>query len=48
MLYSTVAVALWALEDVPVSPGLKLVVDAVLDGGVGPVTTNNPSWKPRM
>ncbi len=44
---STVAVVLWALENTPVSPSLKLVVDDVLDGGVGPVTSNNPRWEKR-
>ena len=46
-LNSTVAVALWALEDTAVSPSLDLVLDGVLDGGVGPVATNNPKWSPR-
>ncbi|TFK90360.1 glycoside hydrolase family 35 protein [Polyporus arcularius HHB13444] len=44
---NTVAVVLWALENTPVSPSLKLVVDDVLDGGVGPVTLNNPRWEKR-
>ncbi len=44
---STVAVVLWALQDTPVSASLKLVVDDVLDGGVGPVTLNNPRWEKR-
>ncbi|KAI0352573.1 hypothetical protein OH77DRAFT_1523159 [Trametes cingulata] len=44
---NTVAVALWALEDTPVSPTLELVVTEVLDGGVGPIHTNNPGWTPR-
>ncbi|OBZ71548.1 putative beta-galactosidase A [Grifola frondosa] len=44
---NTVAVALWALEDTPVSPTLELVVDGVLDGGVGPIGVNNPEWSPR-
>lgn len=44
---NTVAVALWVLDDVPVSPNLRLVVDEVLDGGVGPIASNNPGWSPR-
>ena len=45
--FSTVAVVLWALDETPVSPNLKLVVDEVLDGGVGAITLNNPVWKRR-
>ncbi|KAI0079138.1 hypothetical protein K474DRAFT_1592617 [Panus rudis PR-1116 ss-1] len=41
---NTVAVALWSLEDSQVSPTLRLVVDNVLEGGVGHVATNNPLW----
>lgn len=46
MLYprSTVAVAVWALNNTAVSPQLKLEVDAVLEGGVGPIALNNPGW----
>ncbi|TBU55766.1 glycoside hydrolase superfamily [Dichomitus squalens] len=44
---NTVAVALWALNSTAVSPSLELVVDDVLDGGVGTVATNNPVWEPR-
>ena len=44
---STVAVSLWALNDTAVSPTLELVVDEVLDGGVGPISVNNPEWEPR-
>ncbi|KAM5541250.1 hypothetical protein V8D89_005179 [Ganoderma adspersum] len=44
---NTVAVALWALDNTAVSPSLELVIDGVLDGGVGPVSTNNPVWEPR-
>ena len=44
---STVAVALWAMDDTPVSPTLQLVVDGVLDGGVGPIASNNPRFAPR-
>lgn len=47
MYPSTVAVALWALEDTAVSPTLQLVVDQVLDGGVGPIAVNNPKWTSR-
>ncbi|OCH94229.1 hypothetical protein OBBRIDRAFT_789567 [Obba rivulosa] len=44
---NTVAVALWALDDTAVSPTLEVVVDGALDGGVGPIAVNNPSWSPR-
>ncbi|KAI0671257.1 glycoside hydrolase superfamily [Trametes maxima] len=44
---NTVAVALWALDNTAVSPSLEIVVDAVLDGGVGPIATNNPGWSER-
>ncbi|KAM5536286.1 hypothetical protein V8D89_010063 [Ganoderma adspersum] len=44
---NTVAVALLALDNTAVSPSLELVIDGVLDGGVGPVSTNNPVWEPR-
>ena len=43
--FSTVAVALWAMEpDVTISPILQLTLDAVYDGGVGNVMTDNPKW----
>ncbi|PIL34810.1 hypothetical protein GSI_02597 [Ganoderma sinense ZZ0214-1] len=41
---NTVAVAVWALDDTAVSPRLTLEVDAVLEGGVGPIALNNPDW----
>ncbi|KAI1789917.1 glycoside hydrolase superfamily, partial [Ganoderma leucocontextum] len=44
---NTVAVSLWALNNTAVSPTLELVIDEVLDGGVGPVAVNNPQWEPR-
>ncbi|KAK7688664.1 hypothetical protein QCA50_008202 [Cerrena zonata] len=44
---NTIAVALWALEEVAVSPSLELVIDNILDGGIGPVAVNNPTWAPR-
>ncbi|RDX44153.1 hypothetical protein OH76DRAFT_1487358 [Lentinus brumalis] len=44
---NTVAVALWALEDTAVSPSLELSIDGALDGGVGPIATNNPGWASR-
>ncbi|KAI0930973.1 hypothetical protein AcV7_005008 [Taiwanofungus camphoratus] len=44
---NTVAIALWALENTTVSPTLELVVDDVLEGGVGPIATNNPPWSAR-
>ena len=43
---STVAVALWAMEAVPVVPTLELTIDTVLEGGVGPIICNNPPWSP--
>ena len=46
-LCSTVAVAVWALEDGAVSPTLELVVDDVIEGGVGPIAVDNPEWSPR-
>jgi len=45
---NTVAVALWAMEpNANVSPSLSLSVDGFLDGGVGPISLNNPTWAPR-
>ena len=45
MVYSTVAVALWAMEaSVPISPSLTLVSDGFVDGGVGGIVTDNPSF----
>jgi len=42
---NTVAVALWAmLPNVTVSPNLQLTLDAIYDGGVGKVMTDNPKW----
>ena len=42
--YSVVTIALWALEDRQVSPSLELVVDKVLQGGIGRIATDNPSY----
>jgi hypothetical protein len=43
--YSTVAVALWAMEpNVDIRPTLQLTVDGILEGGVGGITVNNPEW----
>ncbi|KAI0339083.1 hypothetical protein BDW22DRAFT_1362002 [Trametopsis cervina] len=44
---NTVALALWQLTDAKVSPNLKLVLDGAVEGGVGPVRSNNPGWTPR-
>jgi len=44
--YSTIAVALWAMEAVPIVPALELTIDTVLEGGVGPIICNNPAWSP--
>ncbi|KIJ17952.1 glycoside hydrolase family 35 protein [Paxillus involutus ATCC 200175] len=41
---NTVAVALWAMEPITVSPTLQLVVDGVYEGGVGSIEVNNPGW----
>jgi hypothetical protein len=41
---NTVAVVLWAMENVEVSPRLRLEIDGVYDGGVGHISTNNPKW----
>ena len=46
-LVSTVAVALWVMQDEEVHPTFELVVDGAVDGGVGPVSTNNPGWSRR-
>jgi len=43
---NTVAVALWAMEAVPIRPTLTLTIDTVLEGGVGPIIPDNPSWAP--
>ena len=47
-VHSTVAVALWVLQDVEVHPTLELEVDNVVEGGVGPIAVNNPGWSPRL
>ena len=47
VLGSTVAVTLWALNETAVSPSLRLEIDGMLEGGVGPIAVNNPSWSPR-
>lgn len=44
---STIAVALWTLDETSVSPTLELVIDKILDGGVGHISVNNPTWEPR-
>jgi len=45
---NTVAVALWVMEpNVTVLPTLELIVDGVLEGGVGGITTDNPRWSSR-
>ncbi|KAJ6779264.1 glycoside hydrolase family 35 protein [Mycena vulgaris] len=41
---NTVAVALWSMEEEPISPSLRLVVDAVFDSALGEVRTDNPRW----
>lgn len=34
------------MEAVQISPTLKLTIDTVLEGGVGPVIPDNPTWSP--
>ena len=42
---STVAIALWATQpNVTVRPIINFTVDGQLEGGVGGIVTNNPSW----
>ncbi|PPQ64156.1 hypothetical protein CVT24_008791 [Panaeolus cyanescens] len=42
---NTVAVALWSMTpNVPITPDLELTLDAVYDGGVDDVKTDNPRW----
>ncbi|KAJ7445072.1 glycoside hydrolase family 35 protein [Mycena latifolia] len=41
---NTVAVALWSMEEEPISPSLRLVVDGVFDSALGEVRTDNPRW----
>jgi hypothetical protein len=45
ILSSTVAVALWAMEEAcSIGPHLKLVIDEKFDGGVNAVYEPAPSW----
>lgn len=46
LLASTIAVALWAMESVAISPQLNVTIDTVLEGGVGGIVANNPAWSP--
>ncbi|VDB87383.1 unnamed protein product [Peniophora sp. CBMAI 1063] len=41
---NTVAVAFWAMEDAEFKPTLSLALDEVVSGGVGPVSSNNPTF----
>jgi hypothetical protein len=34
------------MEAIPLSPTLELTLDTVLEGGVGPIISNNPAWSP--
>ncbi|EPQ50957.1 glycoside hydrolase family 35 protein [Gloeophyllum trabeum ATCC 11539] len=43
---NTVAVALWAMENMAVSPSLELNIDGIYEGGVGGIVTNNPGYSP--
>ncbi|KAI5120764.1 hypothetical protein M0805_004727 [Coniferiporia weirii] len=45
---NTVAVALWnMLPDASITPSLSLEIDGILEGGVGGVVTNNPTFSSR-
>ncbi|KAH8977974.1 glycoside hydrolase family 35 protein, partial [Lactarius hatsudake] len=44
---NTIAIALWAMEAVPITPTLSLTVDTILQGGVGPIISNSPLWSPK-
>lgn len=46
-ILSTIAIALWVQDPVQVSPSLELELDYAVDGGVGPIRSNNPRWEPR-
>jgi hypothetical protein len=35
------------MEDVPLTPTLELTLDTTLEGGVGPIVSNNPAWSPK-
>ncbi|EIM81437.1 glycoside hydrolase family 35 protein [Stereum hirsutum FP-91666 SS1] len=43
---NTIAIALWAMESVAISPQLNVTIDTILEGGVGGVVANNPAWSP--
>ena len=32
------------MEAVPLTPTLELTLDTVLEGGIGPIVSNNPAW----
>jgi hypothetical protein len=34
------------MEAIPLTPTLELTLDNVLEGGVGPIISNNPTWSP--
>jgi len=34
------------MEDISLTPTLELTLDTVLEGGVGPIISNNPAWNP--
>jgi hypothetical protein len=44
---STVALAVWAMDNKAISPSLELVVDGIVQGGVGTISTNNPGYSSR-
>ncbi|KAL0060738.1 hypothetical protein AAF712_012470 [Marasmius tenuissimus] len=43
---NTVAVAVWSMTNDTIAPRLELIADGVLDGGVGAIRKNNPTWSP--
>ncbi|KAL4081114.1 glycoside hydrolase family 35 protein [Scleroderma citrinum] len=44
---NTVAVALWAMESIPIFPTLEITFKGVYEGGVGRIHVNNPGWSLR-
>ncbi|EIN12800.1 glycoside hydrolase family 35 protein [Punctularia strigosozonata HHB-11173 SS5] len=41
---NTVAVALWAMEQAPLEPSLRLELDGVYEGGFGRISVHNPPY----
>ncbi|KZP00442.1 glycoside hydrolase family 35 protein [Calocera viscosa TUFC12733] len=44
---NTVAVLLWAMEDTGATTSLNVTVNGVFDGGIGPISLDNPGWSSR-